>query len=123
MQSSKGAKRKKLTKMEFVQIKTNHFINATNYGEAIRCPFALALNDHFDLTNCSCSLAVPVTKKFKEPKFWKVSQMFAHVSLLPIQVSLVYSQILAHCFFASMAQVHQVNGNMMKMEFSADIMG
>ena len=60
MQSSKGAKRKKLTKMEFVQIKPKHFINATNYGEAIRCPFALALNGHFDLTNCSCSLGIAV---------------------------------------------------------------
>lgn len=42
--------------MELIQIKPQHFINATCYTQASCCPFALALNDHFNLTNCDCSI-------------------------------------------------------------------
>lgn len=42
--------------MEIVKIKPEHFRNAKGYTYHEQCPFALALNDHFNKTDCGCTL-------------------------------------------------------------------
>lgn len=40
--------------MELIKIKPEHFINSEGYISNEKCPFALALNDHFGRNDCWC---------------------------------------------------------------------
>jgi hypothetical protein len=44
--------------MEYIQIKPKHFINATTYTDNRNCPFALALREHFNITQVSCIIGL-----------------------------------------------------------------